>query len=392
MNKILLLLLFLIAFNQNSFSQLYKYQVLVGISGRVDTTYNEDVKDIYHLFKNYLEARPDSFYNNPYWTKFDKYGKDSGCISIFYKGFYSLHTAPKKLFQQWKPYILTIEKNKNAKYLLRVALVQDSVSDLDKFLTILQVNAVKEDGRWVLQNTYSDIVESWTTKQEGYIKYIYPPSYQFNEVLAKKSIRFCDSISSLLHINRFDSFTFLITDKVDNMGLLFGYEFFYQNYTTGMTDPYMNRIYSAKGNEFYPHEFVHMILKGNIKGDLNYILQEGLSCFLGELSTEKYDNWFYYLADDYLKNKPTYTLHHLLTNTSEYNGYSTAYSTGCVLIEVLYDRKGINGLIELINTKKANTEAEIYDTFKTLTGLNEKELEKAFKEKLIQKTNYPTKK
>jgi hypothetical protein len=376
----ILIILFISAIS--IYGQSKKYTVEVNISSRVDTLYNQEKKDIYYLFKNYLEARPDSFYNNPFWTNKEKVGPDSSVISEFYKGFYSLQLPPDKLFANWKPFILTIENLNEKKYRLRIALISDTLSS-DKILTILNINAIKENNKWVLENTFKDVVNSWQTRQFKYIKYVYPSDYQFNEKLAQKSVMFCDSIAKQLKINKIDSFTYFICDNPDKMGLLFGFEFYNQNYTTGMTSLSTKRIFSAKRNEFYPHEFMHMVLNNSIKDTMDYLLQEGLCCFLGEFGTERYEDRFFYLADDYLKNKPTYTLHHLLTNTANYNGYSTAYSTGSVIIEIIYDKKGFEGIIQLLKSN-SGTEEYIYKTIYAITKLNKVEFEKEFRKKLIQ--------
>jgi hypothetical protein len=356
--------------------QTSKYSVEVNISTRVDTTYNKDKKEIYHLLKNYLEARPDSFYNNPYWTQKEKDPKDSSVISEFYVGFYSLHLKPQVLFANWKPFILTIEPVSTDKYLLRVALISDTLS-ADKVLTILNINAVREKNTWLLENNFNDVVSSWKTQQFKHIKYVYPPTYNFNESLAEKSVSFCDSVARLLNINKLDSFNYYICDNPDKMGILFGYEFYNQNYTTGLTRPSKKQIFSAKGNEYYPHEFLHMLLINSFKDTLDYMLQEGLCCFLGENNTLKYEYAFIYLANDYLNNMPSFTFSNLLTNSANSNGYNAAYPTGSLIVEIIFKRKGFNGIKQLLNSK-ANSEETIYKTVKEITGLNKKQFEQEF--------------
>jgi len=369
--------------------QTSKYSVEVNISSRVDTTYNSDKKEIYHLFKSYLEARPDSFYNNPYWTQNEKDPKDSSVISEFYVGFYSLNLKPAVLFANWKPFILTIEPISTNKYLLRVALISDTLS-ADKVLTILNINAVRENNKWLLENTFNDIVSSWKSQQFKHIKYVYPPTYNFNTNLAEKSVFFCDSIAKLLNIKKLDSFNYYISDHPDKMGLLFGYEFYNQNYTTGMTRLYKKQIFSAKGNEYYPHEFMHMLLINSFKDTMDYMLQEGLCCFLGENNTQTYEDRLIYLANDYLNDMPTYTFKNLLTNSANYNGYNTAYPTGSLIVEIIYRKKGFNGIMQLLNSK-ANSEETIYKTVKEITGLNKKQFELEFRQLLKQHVKWPEK-
>jgi hypothetical protein len=368
----------------NGYSQIKKDTISINISGRVDTTYNADVKEIYHLFKNYLESKPDSIYNNPYWNIREKTLDTLGNPAIFYKSIYNLQMSPKELFKYWKPFVLSIEKKKDLKYLLRIALIKDS-NEPDKILTILNLNAIKENNNWVLENTLIDIENSWNTKRYNFIKYVFPNTHTFNDSLAKKAVRFCDSIASLLHITYFDTINFYICNSPDEMGLLFGYEFYYLNYRTGMTNKWLNQIFSAKADEYYPHEFIHLIL-GSKNEYRNYIIEEGLACFLGELNSIKYKKQIINLAKDYLSNKPSYTLNNLLSNSVGNNGYETAYPTGSIIAEIVYEKKGYAGLRELsdANTNKAE---DIYKTIFNIVQLNKVELEKVFRKKLIQYHN-----
>ncbi len=381
MKNLFLSTLFFLSF-LSCYAQIKPYSIDVYISGRVDTT-DAEVNAVYHLFKNYMESRPDSIYDNPFWNEREKKANITGNVAIFYTAFYNLQATPKTIFGiNWKPYILTIVKKNESKYLLRIALIQDtSIYTSDKILTILNINAIKEKNHWVLENTFSDIVNSWNSKQYKNINYVYPKTHVFNDSLAQKSEKYCDSIAALLHINMVDTFSFYICDNPDEMGLLFGYEFFYLEYTTGITVLWRNQIFSAKGNEYYPHEFFHMVSKAG-KGDTsNYLIQEGLACFLGERNTDKYEWRIVHLAQDYNSNKPTYTLTNLLMDSAQWNGYQTAYPTGSIIAEIVYDHKGHEGIRKL---SEANTHRpeNIYKTINTITGLNKIQFEKEFRKKL----------
>jgi hypothetical protein len=59
-----LIFLILISLNVNSYSQ----TIIPDISARVDTS-KTTIKQVYNLYKNYLNSRPDSIYQNPNWNE-----------------------------------------------------------------------------------------------------------------------------------------------------------------------------------------------------------------------------------------------------------------------------------------------------------------------------------
>lgn len=374
-----LLFLALVVLVKISFGQIKPDSIDVYISGRVDTT-NKDVGEIYTLFKTYLQTRPDSIRNNTCWNKHEQNKGYLGNIALFYTPFYNLGADPQTIFTIWKPFILSIEPKSSEKYLLRIALIKNEDSP-DKLLNILNVNAILEEGKWVLQNTIVDYTNNWSYKKYKYLTFRYPSNYKFNEQLAEKSIRHCDSIAQILKVKNVDTFTYFICNNADEMGKLFGYEYYYLNYTKGLTIKWRKEIYSSNNSEYYPHEFMHMIFNSVNSDSIGYLVEEGLACFLGEYGTEKYKTQISKLANDYLNQKPTYTFDNLLNNSASWNGYQTAYPVGSVLAEIVYEAKGYQGLRTLIESNTKSYE-EMITTLTEITKLSKKNLEKAFRNKL----------
>ncbi len=374
-----LLFLTLIFLTYISYGQIKPDSIDVYISGRVDTT-DKDIGEIYTVFKNYLQTRPDSIRYNTNWNKLEQSKGYKGNIALFYTPLYNLGADPQTIFTIWKPFILTIEPQSNDKYLLRVALVKNEETP-DKLLTILNLNAVLENGSWVLQNTIVDYTNNWNTKAYKYLKYQFSKDYLFNEELAEKAIRHCDSIAQILNVKNVDTFTYFICNNADEMGELFGYEYYYLNYTRGLTIKWRKEIYSSNNSEYYPHEFMHMIFYTVNSDSIGYLVEEGLACFLGEYGTEKYKTQISKLANDYLNQKPTYTFDNLLNDAASWNGYQTAYPVGSALAEIVYEAKGYQGLKILIesNTKSYK---EMITILTEITKLSKRNLEKAFRKKL----------
>jgi hypothetical protein len=165
------------------------------------------------------------------------------------------------------------------------------------------------------------------------------------------------------------------------MGLLFGFDYYYLNYTTGMTYKWLNQIFSSNAGEYYPHEFVHIVLNDYKNSKCSYLVEEGLACFLGEFGSEKYKWRVVRLAQDYLRNLPTYSLDTLFINGADWNGYQTSYPTGSILAEIIYEKKGYDGIRKLCESPTENS-TEIYQAIKSITGLNKTQFEKIFRSKL----------
>src|SRR6478735_10599703 len=100
MNKIKLFFLLqigLLGIVTNAIGQSNPYSVVINISGRVDTSESVQ-RDIYYLLKNYLESRPDSIYDNPYWNANEKKERAGGNPAIFYTPLYEYKVSPNTIF------------------------------------------------------------------------------------------------------------------------------------------------------------------------------------------------------------------------------------------------------------------------------------------------------
>lgn len=96
------LILFLLNTNK-TFAQQAKFDVI--IHSRVDTMKIE-IKEVALLWINYLNSKPDSLYDNPYWNNAEKFKFKSFDFSMEY-----LYKFPSsQLLMYYKPTILSIEK------------------------------------------------------------------------------------------------------------------------------------------------------------------------------------------------------------------------------------------------------------------------------------------
>lgn len=369
MKNALSLFLFLICFNylcaQNTTDKLSLL-----ISSRVDTTSN-DVKSVIKLYEDYYNSEPSLIYNNPFWNQKEKKQYkdfDFSRSSIFQGGMNA-----KQLFQYYSPFVLSVEPI-GKKYQIRV-LFSSATTDPkyagSKVWCIQKLNAVKENGKWVLENLIVELSKKWLSKKKGIIHYIYPPNHLFDDESANSAEKFCNTIIQRFNSSYNDSFKFYVTSSVDDMGLLENFDYYFVGITTGKAREGI--ILTSKGNEYYPHELVHKLLPKN--PNRSYLIEEGLAVFLGtKEDTVEYKKLLNKLATDLKIQPKKINFKSILSQSVRFNGYQTAYPAGAGVCELVYQLNGDEGLKQLM---KSNT-IDYNSLIKTLcfiTKLTETDLE-----------------
>jgi hypothetical protein len=364
-----LFLTFLLVFLQIGFyaqDQSDKIEVFVG--SRVDTS-NQDVRQIIELYTNYLNSRPDSIYDNPYWNTVEKElykDFDLSRISMFQGGI-----KPNYLFNIYLPFILSIDPVAD-KYQIRILFSSNATEPPyvgSKVWCIQKLSVIKENNKWVLENLIVYITENWEKKTVGLIEYVYPPRFNFNTENAKDAWVFCQGI-----INRFNPgynqpFKFYITNSIDDMGLLENFDYYFAGITTGKAAE--GKILSAKGNESYPHEFVHKLLPEN--ENQGFVINEGLAVFLGTSEDEnEYNEMLENLAKDLAQNPEKINFNSVVSQEVRFNGYFTRYPAGAAICEVVSNKKGDAGLKQLMIANTSDYDA-IMITLKEITGMSDEE-------------------
>jgi len=345
------------------------------ISSRVDTSKTE-VTEVLRLYENYLNSRPDSIYNNPYWNEKEKtqYKDFDFSREAIYNGLNS-----EQLFTIYKPFVLSIEP-KNFKYQIRVMYSNNATEPPyvgSKIWCIHKLNAIKEEGKWKLENLAVEKTEKWNNTQIGFIEYLYSNEHEFNEKQAEKSLRFCKKIIAKYNptFNRF--FKFYLANDVDEMGELENFDYYFVGITTGKSREKM--VVSSLGSEFYPHEFIHQLLPKN--ESRGYVIEEGLATFLGtKENLDEYLSRMRKLANDFNK-KESYSLQNILNNQTKWNGYQTAYPGGALICEVIYEQKGEVGINELAQGKTKGYD-EIISLTKNIIKMTETEVLQLIEQKL----------
>lgn len=350
------------------------------ISSRVDTN-SKDVKAIVQLYENYLNSRPDSIYDNPYWNTKEKLlyeDFDFSRESIFQGGM-----SPSRLCQFYPPFIMSVEPL-GEKYQIRIMYSSATIEPKyagSKVWCIQKLNAIKENENWVLENLVVELSKKWETKKLGRIEYIYPSTHNFDVEEAKQSISFCADIIKRFNPTYNDSFRYYVSSSIDDMGLLENFDYYFVGSTTGKAREGM--ILTAKGNEFYPHEFVHQLLPFNpLRGEL---INEGLATFLGtKNNVEEYKiRYLGKLAFDLKNVREKVNFKSVVSQEMRFNGYQTSYPGGAAICELVFNHSGDQGLIQLVKGNTSDYD-NIMLTVRNITKLTNVEVVKRWEEVVLQ--------
>lgn len=350
-------------------------KVELQISSRLDTT-NSEVKEILHLYEAYINSQPDSIYDNPYWNTPEKsqYKDFDFSRASMYNGLNS-----DQLFSIYPPFVLSVEPV-NEKYQIRVLYSSQATEPRyvgSKVWCIHQLNALKEDGEWKLENLLVEKTRLWQKKKVGVVEYVFPPGHTFDETRAKKAALFCEGIISRFNPGFNTPFQFYLANGVDDMGELENFDYYFTGITTGKAREGM--ILSSKGDEFYPHEFIHKLLP--INTNRGQVIEEGLATFLGtKEDVEEYLPMIQNLAKDYNKRE-SFTLENILNNQTAWNGYPVAYPGGALICEVIHASKGDEGINQLARGKTNNYD-EIISLVGTILEADKEEVIQSIKQKI----------
>jgi hypothetical protein len=350
--------------------QLATGQTIVGLTARVDTTQAE-VKQVYQLLHNYLNAKPDSLYANPYWNagEVEYYVTQHHEKVDLAAPFLFFGITAKQTFRAYKPTVLSIEPTGN-KYVARVLLYAENPA---KWITdskwnppfILRYYAAKNPtGEWKLENAWTNVLASWETHNTPWITFHYPATFPFNTAQAARASTFCDSVVTALHLTDARPFDYYVMESEEELGRLFNLDYWLA-YNTGFTQKMYNRTLSGRGRVQHLHEFVHMLYHP-VK---NYFLAEGIATYLGGVDGfTPYQQTLRVVSADLNKQHPDVRFKELYTNSFKYALNSNPrYVAGALVYELVYRKVGTAGFTVLEQSE--NTYESFLQNFAKAMGL-----------------------
>jgi len=321
-----------------------KDKIQVEIHSRVNTT-NSEIKEIADLWINYLNSDPDRISNNPYWNEQEKklYKDFDLSRSLLYQ------FPSEQLLRTFNPKILSIEKEGEhyaIKTIYSSSGLEGEYQKSDPW-SIQKIYAILENNEWRLKNSLPIITADWNKRTVGKITFIFPTHHKFNLELAEKANHFCNQITAEFHFPESGPFDFYITHSGDEMGRLLNFDFFFAGYTTGIGYNDKRILMSGLGSEYYPHEFIHLIVP---KSDRHSLIEEGFATWKGGLGTKSFEESARLFANELADNDDV-TFSDILNKKWGWQ-YAAFYTTGAILCHSVYQKGGVmlvNNLLMLPN-------------------------------------------
>jgi hypothetical protein len=284
-----------------------------------------------------------------------------------------------QLLSYYKPTILSIEKE-GEYYGLRTLFSAEGLEGEYRKSNpwcITKLYAVKENNKWKLKNALPVVTENWSRKTLGKITFIYPPEHKFDEELARRANEFCNRIASEFRFPDWKPFDFYITANGDALGKLLNFDFSFAGYSTGIGMNENRILLSGLGSEFYPHEFIHLIVP---KFERHAIIEEGFATWKGGAMEKTFDERAKILANEiFLNDSVTFTD---ILNKKWGWQHAAFYTTGAILCHAAYAKGGVAFVNKLLET--SNDDDALVETICLLFEIKKENLNSFWRSEVLK--------
>ncbi len=323
------------------------------ITVRVDTN-DTEVKAVHDLVRKFLSTRPDSLYDNPCWNESEKkkYPEPFPARKIIFQG--------PEIVSAFPPKILSIEKegeyycirilfnregleapyqNSNPWAILRLYAKKTGIKDKKDEKKIegaeSETDAEKKDNKeYRLFDPLRILTKDWRRQRVGPIEYVYPFNHFLEPRESRAMAQFCRGITQKYKVAEVALIEFYICRNVDELAQIVGLDYILGP-TSGRSHGPNGQVFSALGNEWYPHEIVHVYFRDYRP---HYILMEGIATYEGGSLKKSFDELVAELAD-YLNKNDTISFQNFLDSPYLEGGTTFFYTVGAVLCKMA-DRQG----------------------------------------------------
>ena len=302
----------------------------ISYSNRIDTVNDKSVK----LWTNYLQSRPDSIYENPFWLDIDRndrFSFDPARIWIFQN---------QEMIKTYKPMILSSEEVSPGLTLIKTLFINSSdtskkVSPLALYRVYVQLN----DSGYVLKSALQVETKSWESRKMNGLTFILSPLHKYTSSLARKSARFCDSLTALFDLPDIEGAKIYVLTSKDELASILGFDYFIAP-PFGLTYAEKDIVLTALNSEWHPHELAHLIFRSYAK--THRFFQEGVATWCGgSLGQSLLDLTILLKKENEKRGQPLSFKSVLQAEQNESLAY---YTYGALIFKEVFERSGGRGV------------------------------------------------
>ncbi len=286
-------------------------------------------------------------------------------------------------------FLTNIPKNYSHYHLLSVDSIDNGYQF--KVITRQQIDEYKSDEILAIANvrvknglidiSYKNYLKEYSPIKKGTITYFTKDKESFNPAEAGKALAFCDSLKNVLVIKELHPLNYILSKK-GKAPEIFGFDYFWSPFASFTP----NDLLLSNGiGENYRHELVHYVLQDCKLSDLT---SEGLAVWFGGSNNKSFKS---YIAECMAINgiPSKEQIRNVFAGTkSSIDAFKYRYALHTICIDLLHDKKGIKGILQILNNSDKYKDINTLEALKDISGENEESLiEQIYEKCTILKNN-----
>jgi len=320
--------------------------IVPAMTVRVDTT-QTNVRAVFNLVLGYLNSRPDSLYDNPFWSEIEK--------SKYPEPYCARHWLYPSagITQSYPPRILSIEPERDY-YCCRIFYYAENLEPpyaASNPWALQSLYAKLENNTWRLFDPIRVRTTNWPRTKIGRVEYIYPLDHAFNTELASHTAALVDSLATELGCPVDFDIEFYVEETLDGLNALVGLDFTL-NVSAGRAMVPNHMILTSSGTEWYPHELVHVVINGR---PVHSMLSEGIASLIGGTGEKNFAQLVGELEAVWERND-SLEVQDFLDQWYQEGSFTHYNAAGAVLCRAAIDKGGDAALQDLLFSGTTNEE------------------------------------
>lgn len=358
--------------------EFYIHEEITNANGEVE-------QELIQLWQNYISEGKFEDKNSPYWSIENMKVPDENFWAI---GINSLKERDYKV--QCK--IIGIFEVENGYWSLISSFSHIEESGEIHLDVISAVYAKKINGKYLLISSAEYLKTVFEHHKVGSINYYVHPFHKFNLEEAEQMQEFNLRMAEEFGVEPLE-FDYFVANNARDIARTWGYEYMNRMYNPsgkGGIASWQNMIiYSGNNSSYYPHELVHLYTFNVVPKYPHLWVGEGIATFFGGKSDYSL-HWHLLKLQTFLKENPEVDLSDISKLKMDIpNGENVSdlrYVIGGLLMKNIYEREGIEGLIEAL--EYGTSDEDFYLLIKDKLGVTKGKFDEYIKEEMKKYTEH----